>query len=149
MEPLSDSVEISAAPETVFDTVSHLERMGEFSPENTGGTWQGGATGPAPGARFRGTNSNGTKSWNTQVRVVTFNRPSQFAFEVTVGPVKVARWSYQIEPAGTGSRVTESWVDRRSTLVRKLTGTIEKDRESYTRQSIRTTLDKLKAHLEQ
>jgi hypothetical protein len=149
MALISDTVDIGATPESVFDTVSHLERVGEFSPENTGGEWADGATGPALGANFRGTNSNGTKSWSTKARVVAFERPSDFAFEVHVGPVKVARWAYKIEATAAGSHVTESWVDRRSSLVRRFSGAIEKDRESFTRESIRTTLANLKAHLEQ
>ena len=46
MELIQRSIEISATPEKVFPLIAHLERMGEFSPENTGGTWVRGATGP-------------------------------------------------------------------------------------------------------
>ena len=38
---------IAAAPERVYELVSDLPRMGEWSPENTGGTWIKGAKGPA------------------------------------------------------------------------------------------------------
>jgi Polyketide cyclase / dehydrase and lipid transport len=36
------SIEIQASPEAVYDLVSDLPRMGEWSPENIGGEWQGG-----------------------------------------------------------------------------------------------------------
>jgi hypothetical protein len=36
------SIEINASPEAVYDLVSDLPRMGEWSPENIGGEWQGG-----------------------------------------------------------------------------------------------------------
>nr|NIU66832.1 SRPBCC family protein [Actinomycetota bacterium]NIW28633.1 SRPBCC family protein [Actinomycetota bacterium] len=35
----SASVEIQAPPLVVYDTVRRLERMGEWSPEATGGRW--------------------------------------------------------------------------------------------------------------
>ena len=41
------SLEINASPETVYDLVSDLARMGEWSPENIGGEWQGGGSGKA------------------------------------------------------------------------------------------------------
>jgi hypothetical protein len=148
MSSFSDAIEIAATPEAVFNAVSRLEDMGRFSPENTGGRWLGGAAGPAIGARFKGTNANGARSWTTTARVVECDPPREFAFEVTVGPVRVSRWSYVIEPTEGGSRVTESWIDRRSGLSKRLTKGIVADREAYTRQSIATTLAELKAFLE-
>ena len=44
---------IAATPERVYELVSDLPRMGEWSPENTGGSWIKGATGPAVGAKFK------------------------------------------------------------------------------------------------
>ncbi len=147
MATISDSIDIYAAPDVVFESISQLENMGKFSPENTGGSWKG-AKGPALGARFRGTNSNGKKSWTTSVTVVDFSSPRSFAFEVTVGPFKVAHWSYEIAATPTGSTVSETWTDQRSKLSKRLSGSIRKDREQFTRESIRTTLEGLKAHLD-
>ena len=65
----SDSIEIAASPEAVFATLSNLPEMGRLSPENTGGEWLGGATGPALGAKFKGTNARGSDTWSTTVRV--------------------------------------------------------------------------------
>jgi Polyketide cyclase / dehydrase and lipid transport len=39
------SIEIHASPEAVYDLISDLPRMGEWSPENIGGEWQGGGSG--------------------------------------------------------------------------------------------------------
>ena len=55
------SLEINAAPETVYDLVSNLARMGEWSPENIGGEWQGGGSGKA-GDRFLGHNRAGERA---------------------------------------------------------------------------------------
>ena len=61
--PVTESVsvtrEIHAPAEQVWAMVSDVTRMGEWSPENLGGAWLGTATGPQPGAKFRGTNRNG------------------------------------------------------------------------------------------
>src|SRR5262245_39585341 len=49
------SIEINASPEAVYDLVSDLPRMGEWSPENIGGEWQGDSTGKV-GDRYIGHN---------------------------------------------------------------------------------------------
>jgi ribosome-associated toxin RatA of RatAB toxin-antitoxin module len=141
---ISDSIVITAPPERVFDLVSDLAQMGRFSPENTGGQWLSGATGPAVGARLKGSNAQGRVTWSTVATVVDFNRPRTFAFEVVVSRFKVARWEYQIESREGGCTVTESWTDRRGPLAKRLTRAIVADRESFTRHSIRTTLEGVK-----
>jgi hypothetical protein len=148
---LSQSIEINASPDEVFRIITDLPAMGRFSPENTGGEWLNGAKGPTVGAKFKGTNANGAKSWTTTVTVVDFAPPSAFAFEVNVGPAKVARWAYAVEATPTGSRVTESWTDRRSALSKWIGGKSSgvEHRDVFTAQSIQTTLENLKKTLEQ
>ena len=151
MNELSQSIEINASPDDVFRTITDLPAMGRLSPENTGGKWLNGAEGPAVGAKFKGTNANGSKSWTTTVTVVELAPPSTFAFEVNVGPAKVARWAYAVEATPTGSRVTESWTDRRSALSKWIGGKSSgvAHRDQFTVKSIQTTLDNLKKTLEQ
>ncbi|MFM8383175.1 MAG: SRPBCC family protein, partial [Actinomycetota bacterium] len=62
-EPVVVTREVAAPPERIWAMVSDLPRMGEWSPENQGGEWLNGATGPAVGVRFKGQNKNGKKSW--------------------------------------------------------------------------------------
>ena len=52
-------IEIEAAPLTVYELVSDITRMGEWSPECYRCEWLDGATTAAPGARFRGHNRLG------------------------------------------------------------------------------------------
>lgn len=150
MTSLSRSIDIKTAPERVFRAIVDLPAMGRFSPENTGGQWLQGAVGPALGVRFKGTNANGTRKWTTTATIVEFEPPSSFVFEVTVGPAKVARWSYCVEPIAGGCRVTESWTDRRNVLAKwiggKSSGRV--DRTEFTDRSIETTLANLKRALE-
>ncbi|HEY4006997.1 MAG TPA: SRPBCC family protein [Pseudonocardia sp.] len=150
-QQISSSITIAAKAETVYGMVSDLSRMGEWSPEATGGQWVGGATGPAEGARFKGNNSYGNKKWTTAVTVTEASEPTRFSFANKVGPMTVAVWTYEISPAGdTGCTVRETWTDRRNPVVdvlgKAITGV--KDRASHTKSMIDTTLGKLKTSAE-
>ena len=74
--------EINAPADRVWAMVSDLPRMGEWSPENAGGKWLGGATGPKSGAKFRGLNRIGKRKWNTMVTVVVADPGRRFTFRV-------------------------------------------------------------------
>jgi hypothetical protein len=110
---ISRSTHVDASADAVWALVSDLPGMGRLSPENTGGRWKGGATGPAVGARFTGSNRNGWRRWSTQVRVLRCEPGRVFAFAVSSFGIPVSEWSYEITPAGGGCEVTESWTDRR------------------------------------
>jgi hypothetical protein len=147
---VSSSTRIAASPETVYSLVSDLTRMGEWSPEATGGQWVGGAGGPAEGAKFKGTNAHGDKKWTTTVKVTDASSPSRFAFANAVGPLVVAEWIYEIAPVADGCEVTESWIDRRGPVIglvgKYLTGV--DDRTEHTKSMIETTLAGIKATAE-
>jgi uncharacterized protein YndB with AHSA1/START domain len=146
------SVTVAAPPQRVYELVSDLPRMGEWSPENTGGRWLGSQRGPAAGARFVGTNK-GTRRWWPTTTLVTDATPGRrFAFDTTFGPLHAAEWHYDIAPTDDGGcTVTESWVDRRPGWLcfvgKHLTGV--DDRVAHTRTMIETTLARLKATAEQ
>jgi hypothetical protein len=59
-------VHIDARPDAVYTVVSDVTRMGEWSPETTKCEWIDGATGPAAGARFKGSNKRGFVRWSTK-----------------------------------------------------------------------------------
>ena len=142
---------VAAPAETVWAMVSDVTRMGEWSPENVGCEWMGGATGPVVGARFRGTNENGKKSWKTKCTVVDAQPGSLFAFEVKAGPLGVARWEYKIEANGAGEcRVIETWTDQRGKLVTFMGGPVSgvKNRAGHNRAGMKTTLERLAAAAE-
>ena len=138
---------IAASPEVVWAMVSDLPRMGEWSPENAGGRWVKGAHGPAVGARFKGVNRNGGRSWKTDARVTACEQGRTFAFDVRAGGLAVANWCYEIEPRadGAGSLVTETWTDQRGMIITRLGTVISRvpDRAAYTRGSMETTLARL------
>lgn len=142
--------DIAAAPDVLFALVTDLARMGEWSPENKGGKWVRGATAAAVGAKFIGSNRNGKKAWTTTCKVVECTAPSAFTFDVSVGPVKVARWNYSIAASESGSTVSESWTDQRSWLAKKFGGAASgvTDRASHNRAGMEETLRKLAEHVE-
>ena len=144
----SDSIDIAASPETVYATITDLPAMGRLSPENTGGEWMGTATGPGIGAKFKGTNRRDNDRWSTTARITRYEPPTSFVFEVTFGPFRVAHWGYEIQATPGGCRVVESWKDRRNGLVRRSDKKKDFDRAEFTKESIRTTLERLKSMCE-
>lgn len=147
---VSVSTEIAAPCDKVYAMVSDLPRMGEWSTENCGGKWKGGATAAAPGVRFKGKNAVGWRKWSTDVKVLEATAPSRFSFRVTVGPLQLCDWVYEIEPTATGCKVTETWVDNRGpampTIGRIVSGV--KDRSVTNKIAMEETLAKVKAAAE-
>jgi hypothetical protein len=147
---ISRSTTVASTPEAVYALVSDLPRMGELSPENAGGRWLGGATGPAVGARFRGRNRNGWRRWSTTARVEVADPGREFVFGVTSFGIPVSQWSYTVEPAEGGVTVTETWTDRRPGWFKAPAGlaTGVMDREQATGHGIEATLAAVRARLE-
>ena len=100
------SVDIAADADVVYRMITHLPTLAELAEETTSMHWVSGDV-VAPGARFKGTNRHGTKTWTTTC-TVTHAEPGQvFAFDVRSAVVPVAHWRYDIVPADGGCRVTE------------------------------------------
>jgi uncharacterized protein YndB with AHSA1/START domain len=152
---MSDIVEVSTtmavAPDHVYDMVSDVTRMGEWSPECTGGEWLGTATGARPGARFRGKNENGPKRWQTVCTVLVAEPGQELAWESRVFGRPVALWRYRFAPGGDGTTVvTESTQDRRGAIFRALGSKVSgvSDRRTHNADSMRVTLERLKVAAE-
>jgi uncharacterized protein YndB with AHSA1/START domain len=150
------TIEIDAPPDAVYDLVADITRMGQWSPESTGGRWLGPATGPAPGARFVGTN-RGRMPWTTRCVVEVAEPGREFTF-VRDRPRGFAavRWSYRLEPTGTGTgtRVTERFeqVGRGNRLLHAMAGLVTgvrwADRQAHNQAGMERTLAALKAAAE-
>lgn len=153
---VSGSITIAAEPKRVFGLITDLPRMGEWSPENTGGAWQDGATEAAVGAKFLGNNVNAEagKRWDVAVVVAELEEPRRFVFHTVFKGMTLAHWIYELEPTELeggvpGCTVTETWVDTRNralakALGGKITGIPGLKRNEFTRRSIETTLANLK-----
>jgi hypothetical protein len=148
-------VHVSAPPEKLYDLVTDVTRMGEWSPETVRCEWVGGATGPAVGARFKGANRNKFMRWSTKPRVVVAEPGSEFAFVVPaiVGSKNLTKWTYRFEQATDGGTdVTESFE-----IMNDLPGYINfgdryilgiKDRKADLEANMRQTLERLKSAAE-
>lgn len=152
-QTVSESIEIAVTPETAFDAISDVARMADWSPEVSGAKPKSYGS-LKVGAKFGGTNKRGIRRWNTVSTVVRSHRPSHFAFDSAFAGMPIARWSYQIDPAGAGCTVTETWTDQRvgfSGAVMKGLGLIASgvlDRATHNRAGMKITLANMKKDLE-
>jgi uncharacterized protein YndB with AHSA1/START domain len=157
---------IDAPPDRVWRLISDVTRMGEWSPITYRCDWLDGATGPAPGARFKGFNKMPPAKWWTiceitesvpgkvfEFRTVEVSPP----FSIGTGKREMTRWRYTFEPEGIGTKVTESYgvtftppilaIPERIGRLLGATKTIEKRRDKTT-QGMHATLERLKAAAE-
>lgn len=151
-EPASNeaSVAVTASPETVYALITDLSTLAELGEEVDAMVWRKGSS-ATPGAVFKGTNSNGGKSWSTTCTVTHAEPGRTFAFDVKTGYViPVAHWRYDIERTDAGCIVTERTWDRRPGWIRKpaeLTTGVS-DRTGANAKHIELTLERLKAKAE-
>lgn len=99
---------VPISPATLYDLVADVTRMGEWSPECIRCQWVT-DTGPSVGARFKGTSKRGFVRWSTVPRVITADRPREFAFVTTHRGHDETKWSYRFAPQGEGTTVTETF----------------------------------------
>lgn len=146
MADVRETLHIDAPAELVYDLVSDLRRMGEWSPECERVTWRGGATHAVRGAGFTGHNRSGTIRWVTFGTVTAAERGRYLAFDIFVGPIQVSRWEYIFAPDddGHGCTVAEQWTDRRSGMQKALGNRVVGDRTDANRNGIKQTLRALK-----
>lgn len=145
--PDAVSLRIAAPTERVYGIVTDVAQMGRLSPECTGGRWLDGATGPAVGARFKGSNKRGIARWSTTNKVVEAEPGRAFSFETLQSS---CRWTYRLEPDGDGTIITESRaLFRDRPLVAKLFTKIllggEDGHTDELREGMRQTLERVKA----
>lgn len=144
-----ETVSVDARPEVVWDLVSDITRMGDWSPECTGGRWLGRRKGPQAGALFVGYNRRGWLRWITTAKVEEAERGRSFVFRVRESGV---RWGYTFEPDGDGTRLTEfrDLTTARNGLIRAtgvFLGGAEEHGEEL-RDGMRQTLARVKAAAE-
>jgi hypothetical protein len=141
------SIEINASPEAVYDLVSDLPRMGEWSPENIGGEWQDGSG--KEGDRYIGHNRAGERSWSVPVKVTVADRGRCFEFVTRPDEGPYVRWAYRLEPSGSGTRVTEVWdVEQLPPALQSLTQEQLDERSRNAEAALATTLAAIKATAE-
>ncbi len=147
----SVTVHMAVPPERVWELVSDVTRIGSYSPETFEAEWLDGATGPAVGAKFRGhvkRNGKGPTYWTT-CTVSACEPGREFAFGVGPSDKPMNVWRYQLAPSGDGTDVTESFQLSDTALLRFYWGILGWARGPTNRKGMRTTLERMKAELEQ
>jgi len=146
----SVTVHMAAAPEEVWALLSDVTQIGRFSPETFEAEWLDGAAGPAVGARFRGhvkRNERGPVYWT--VCEVTVCEPGRsFGFDVKTGGRTVNSWRYDLEPAGDGTEVTESFALAPNAATRLYWLLAGRWRGKTNEHGMRTTLERVRAAVE-
>ena len=152
-DTVSESIEIAAAPQAVYNALADVSRMPKWSPELQSVSVPN--TGPlVKGQKFAGNNRKGLQWWRTTSTVVAADPPKEFAIEVTGLGLPVSRWTYRIEPTTTGCTVTETWTDTRDGLIglgMRTAGFVATgvwDRGTHNATGMRQTLKSLKQELE-
>ena len=99
-------VGIAAAPSRVWELVADITLPARFSEEFQGAEFLDGATTPALGARFRGTNRHpAIGEWQTTSVLVGFEPERVFAWAVQDPDNPSASWRFELEPDGDGTKL--------------------------------------------
>jgi uncharacterized protein YndB with AHSA1/START domain len=149
-ERLEVSREIAASPESVYDAISDVTRMGEWSEECHSCVWRDGAEKAVVGAVFDGHNRNGDNTWTTEGKVIEADPGSAFAFQCYMYDFHYATWGYRIEATDFGSLVTEWTEDLRPESALEMSKQLSgiEDRTLRNQQTMSGTLERLAAVLE-
>jgi uncharacterized protein YndB with AHSA1/START domain len=118
MSDVAVSRHIAAEPAAVWRLVGDPIRMGQWSPEALRQEWLDGATGPAVGVRFRGTNRIRWRRWSTVCTLVAWTPEREIGWDVSTHGLAVARWTYRLVPDGAGTLLVEEFTDRRGPLMK-------------------------------
>lgn len=151
----SVTVHMAAPPERIWALVSDVTSIGRFSPETFEAEWLDGATGPVPGARFRGhvrRNGRGPVYWTT-CRVTACVPGREFGFSVLLGSSAINDWHYRFAPttsvlSGDGTDVTESFTLTDSPALAVYRTLFGRRRTRTNLRDMRATLERIRAVVE-
>lgn len=99
---------IAATPADLWPLVSDIQLPARFSSEFKGAEWLDGATEPALGVRFRGTNEHPrVGQWQVDCTIVEFEPERVIGWEVAGPDGPAAQWRFTLEPVDGGTLVTQ------------------------------------------
>jgi uncharacterized protein YndB with AHSA1/START domain len=148
----SVTVHMHSPADKIWELVSDVTRIGEYSPETFEAEWTHGATGPEVGARFRGhvkRNGRGPTYWTPCI--VTECVPGElFSFGVGSPGKAINTWSFRLSPAadGSGTDVTESFALSPNLMNKIYWALLGWARGKTNREGMSTTLERIKAEVE-
>lgn len=149
----TDSVELDVAADAdvLYGMVADLPRIGEWSPECEGVTWEGDVTVPVEGTTFVGHNAVGPGRrirYSRHGQVLTAIPGREFAFITDEGGRPSTEWRYRFRTQADGrTRVTESynvrWIPTWARIL-----DVPTNRHKELLKGMRTTLGRLAAAAE-
>jgi uncharacterized protein YndB with AHSA1/START domain len=144
------SRDIGASPEEVYEAISDVVRMGEWSEECYSCEWHQGFDHAKVGATFDGHNRNGEQEWTSQGKVIEADPGRAFAFECSMMDFHFSTWGYRIVPTDKGCTVTEWTEDLRPGSVLEFSARMSgiDDRTARNRETMSLTLERLAAALQ-
>ncbi len=140
-------IHIEAPPDEVYAIVADVTRTPQWSPEVVKARWVGGATGPAVGARFKGTNRSRLVRWTRACEVLTAEPGREFTFRTRYDLLnrESTVWRYTFEPSDGGTLVTESYdADGLPTLLIRTLTRLFSERPHDMIPHMRTSLERIK-----
>ena len=143
----SVTVQMAASPDVVWDLVSDVTRIGEFSPETFEARWTRGSTGPEVGAFFKGhvrRNGVGPVYW-TLCRVTECEPGRDFGFVVVMNDLDLNHWRYQLREVPGGTEVTESFELPAMGVLKLYWAILGRLRGRTNERGMRQTLERIKA----
>ena len=142
-------IEIDAAPLAVYELVSDITRMGEWSPECYRCEWLDVATTGAVGAKFWGHNRLGKVRWTTDAVVTTADPGQEFAFTTLYKDGREETvWRYRFRQIGGGTEVIESYQFLWCPIGNRI-AELPIPRDKQLRRGIQQTLKRIKTAAEQ
>ena len=147
----SAELDIDADAHLLYEMVSDLPRIGEWSPECEAVEWEGDVTIPAAGTTFVGHNAVGPGRrirYSRHGRVLVADPGREFSFITDEGGRESTEWRYRFDPRSDGStRVTESynvrWIPTWARII-----DVPLNRHKELVEGMRSTLERLNATAE-
>lgn len=151
IDKLEDSVEIAAPARRVWELVSDVRRMPEWSPQVQSVRLRSGFDAVTLGAQFTNLNKHGDFEWVTHGEIVRYDDGRELAFRIAENTVV---WYFALEPLDDGRTLLREWRETpegisdlaRSTVDKYLGG--HQDFTVALRKGIRQTLGAIKTAAE-
>jgi hypothetical protein len=104
-------VTVDATVQEVWQVISDVTRVGEWSHECHTARWLGAASGPSPGVRFRAGNRAGWARWSRTSEIISVDPPREIVWRTV--PTRLfpdsTEWRLRVEPARGRTLITQSF----------------------------------------
>ena len=105
----SDSIDIAASPERVYNLLIDLTRIGEISPECAEAAWLDGVQAPHAGRALHGYEPGGALRVDHRCCVLRAMPGVEWAFKSNVASYTPITWRYGFKPTDAGCTVKVTW----------------------------------------